>query len=87
MREKVGEQVKATLQIVRWCVIAYAVVVLVGFHLIPMPDWVMAPALLYTKLIKGTLSLVLPDAISAVIAIFATILTPVLIIIYSTSEN
>ncbi|MEC4725219.1 hypothetical protein HWQ46_06590 [Shewanella sp. D64] len=87
MQEKVGEQVKATWQIVRWCVIAYSAIVLVGFHLIPMPDWVMAPALLYTKLIKGTLSLVLPDAVSAVIAIFATIITPGLIVIYSTSEN
>lgn len=87
MQEKLGEQVRSTWQVVRWCVIAYSAIVIVGFHFIPMPDWVMAPALLYTKLIKGILSLVLPDGISAVIAIFTTIFTPALIVIYASSED
>lgn len=87
MEEQIREHVKTIWAIIRWFVIAYSTIVFVGFHLFRLPDWIMEPALLYTKLIKGIFSLVLPDGISAVIAIFATIITPVIVIIYSSSEG
>ncbi|MFA0615741.1 hypothetical protein AB4582_16140 [Vibrio splendidus] len=87
MKESVVEQIKASYIVFRWCVVAYSVIALVGFFLIPFPDWVMTPVLLYTEVIKGTLSLIFPEAISAVLAIFATILTPGLIVIYSSSDG
>jgi hypothetical protein len=81
------ERVKLTILFARWCLVGYSAIVIVGFFLIPFPDWVMAPALFYTQVIKSILFLVLPEGVSAAIAIFVTILTPGFIIIYSSPEE
>ncbi|TOG76326.1 hypothetical protein CGI94_22910 [Vibrio parahaemolyticus] len=87
MTGSIVERVKLTILFARWCLVAYSAIVIVGFFLIPFPDWVMAPALCYTQVIKSILFLVLPEGVSAAIAIFVTILTPGFIIIYSSPEE
>ncbi len=87
MTTNILKRLKLAAIIARWCVVAYSAIAVVGFFLIPFPDWLMAPALFYTHLLKEILSLVFSEGVSAAIAIFVTILTPVLIIIYSLPEE